>query len=79
MSLKESVTLAIDGRWKFRKTVVMRDTGEIVLCQSVDILNMGLVFPLIKAGSLVIQVHQDAVLVAQLVHNVVVVGFASVN
>ena len=54
MSLKESVALAVDGRWKFRKTMVMRDTGEIILSQSIDILNMGLVFPLIEAGSLVI-------------------------
>ena len=46
--------------------------SEIILGQPLDVLHVTLSFALIKSGALMIQVHQKTVLVAQLIHDVLV-------
>ena len=46
--------------------------GEVILGQPFDVLHVTLSFALVKSGALMIQVHQKAVLVAQLIHDVLV-------
>ena len=46
--------------------------GEVILGQPFNVLHVTLSFALVKSGALMIQVHQKAVLVAQLIHDVLV-------
>ena len=46
--------------------------SEVILGQPFDVLHVTLSFALVKSGALMIQVHQKAVLVAQLIHDVLV-------
>ena len=52
--------------------MIMRSTSKVCLCETIDILEVGFLFPLVQAGSLMIQIHEDAILVAHLIHYVLI-------
>lgn len=72
MRAKQSVPLLEDHRRELWHRMIMTLLGEFVRTEPFNVLKVSLVFPLVQAGVLVIQIDHHTILGAQLVQNVLV-------
>lgn len=52
--------------------MIVRFVGEVVLRETIDVLQMGLLLELVIANTLKVEIHHRAVLVAKFIHDIVI-------
>ena len=52
--------------------MIVRLVGEVVLRETIDILQMGLLLELVVANTLEVEIHHHPVLVAKFIHDVMI-------
>ena len=79
MSLEENVALLEHSRRELWNSMIVRLPCEIISSKTVNVLHVGFILALVISGTFVIQIHQDSVLVAELIHDVMVGVFSTVH
>ena len=70
--LEQYIPLLVDTGREFWHGVIVRCACKVIIRQSLDVLKMRLVLAFVEASALVVEVHEQAELVAHFIHDVLV-------